>query len=155
MNQLDVFRSLHHVCLVVHDLDEVAAYYESIGIGPWHDYPPLAAYLHELRGPDPQAFLQLRYRYADLENVQLQLCQPGPGDTPQRRFLDSRGPGVYHLGFGVDDCDRAESAALAAGLRVASHGRREDGSGFTYFDTAAAGVVLEVRATQGHRHARD
>jgi catechol 2,3-dioxygenase-like lactoylglutathione lyase family enzyme len=153
-NRLDVFRSLHHVCLVVADLDAATAYYESVGIGPWHDYPPLDAYLHDLRGPDPQAFLELRYRYADLDNVQLQLCQPGPGGTPQRRFLDTKGPGVYHLGFDVPDCDRAEQDAVAAGLHVTSHGRRVDGSGFTYFDTApAAGVVLEVRAALGSRDA--
>ncbi len=155
-SQLDVFRSLHHVCIVVHDLERSSAYYESIGIGPWHDYPPLEPYLHDLRGPDPEAFLQLRFRYAELHNAQLQLCQPGPQDTAQRRFLDTNGEGVYHLGFEVDDCDRAEQDAVAAGLRVKSHGRREDGSGFTYFDTSAdgAGVVLEVRATQGGGNAR-
>jgi catechol 2,3-dioxygenase-like lactoylglutathione lyase family enzyme len=143
----DVFRSLHHVCVVVPDLDAATAYYESIGIGPWRDYPPLQPYLHDLRGTDPDAFLELRYRVADLDNLQLQLCEPGPGDTPQRRFLDSTGAGVYHLGFDVHDCDAAEAQAVAAGLRVKSSGRRPDGSGFTYFDTAAeAGVVLEVRA---------
>lgn len=154
-NRLDVFRSLHHVCLVVRDLDRSCAYYESLGIGPWHDYPPLQDYLHDLRGPEPEAFLELRFRYADLANMQLQLCQPGPGDTPQRRFLDTKGEGVYHLGFGVDDCDRAEDEAVAAGLSVLSHGRRADRSGFTYFDTSAdgAGVVLEVRAAAGHPHA--
>lgn len=146
-NPLDVFRSLHHVCIVVDDLEAATAYYESIGIGPWHDYPPLEPYLHDLRGPDPEAFVQLRYRYAELENMQLQLCQPGPGDTAQRRFLDAKGAGVYHLGFAVADGDEAEAHAVAAGLTVTSHGRRPDGSGFTYFDTAAqAGVVLEVRA---------
>jgi methylmalonyl-CoA/ethylmalonyl-CoA epimerase len=147
-DHLDVFRSLHHVCVVVADLDAATTYYESLGIGPWQDYPPLEPYLHDLRGPDPEAFLQLRYRYAELANVQLQLCQPGPGDTPQRRFLDAKGPGVYHLGFDVADCDRAEDDAVAAGLAVSSHGRRPDGTGFTYFATAAdAGVVLEVRQT--------
>lgn len=146
-DRLDVFRSLHHVCLVVPDLDAATAYYESIGIGPWRDYPPLQPYLHDLRGAEPEAFLELRFRIADLDNVQLQLCEPGPGDTAQRRFLDSTGAGVYHLGFDVYDCDRAEADAVGAGLGVKSRGRRPDGSGFTYFDTAdEAGVVLEVRA---------
>jgi methylmalonyl-CoA/ethylmalonyl-CoA epimerase len=154
--RLDLFRSLHHICIVVHDIDRSTAYYESIGVGPWQDYPPLEPYLHELRGTDPDAFLGLRFRYADLDTVQLQLCQPGPADTAQRRFLDAKGEGVYHLGFAVESCDSAEQQAVTAGLRVRSHGRREDRSGFTYFDTAedGAGVVLEIRAAPAGRSAR-
>jgi hypothetical protein len=32
------FRQLHHICLVVHDIDAAVAYYEDLGIGPWQDY---------------------------------------------------------------------------------------------------------------------
>jgi methylmalonyl-CoA/ethylmalonyl-CoA epimerase len=142
-----IFRNLHHVCMVVHDLDAAKAFYESVGIGPWFDYPPLTQYQDDLQVEDREAFLGLRYCYADLENVQLQLCQPGPGESPQRRFLEQFGEGVYHLGFSVPDCDAAEQSGVAAGLRVLASGRRPDRSGFTYFDTREqAGVTLEVRA---------
>ena len=71
------FRQLHHICLVVHDIDKAVGYYASLGIGPWQDYPPLTEYT-QLEVPNPDAFLQMKYRFADLDNVQLQLCQP-PG----------------------------------------------------------------------------
>lgn len=150
MPSLDIFRKLHHICLVVTDLKRAIAAYESMGIGPWSPFPPLTAFRHDLRVPDPEAFLQLKYAYATLDNVQLQLCEPGPGDTPQRRFLDTRGEGVFHLGFDVPDCDRAEAAGVQAGLGVLMHGRKPDGSGFTYFDTAGrgVGVTLEIRAAR-------
>ena len=32
---LDIFRRLHHVCIVVHDIEQAMADYESVGIGPW------------------------------------------------------------------------------------------------------------------------
>ncbi len=142
------FKSLHHVCIVVHDLQKAQSYYESLGVGPWQPFPSLEPFRHDLKVPDSEAFMQLKYSFANLDNVQIQLCEPPPGNTPQRKFLEERGEGVFHLGFTVPDCDAGERAGQAAGLDVLMHGRKPDGSGFTYFDTAArgAGVTLEIRA---------
>ena len=138
------FRTLHHICIVVHDINKAMDNYNSLGIGPWRDYPPLTDYT-TLAVPNEAAFFQTRYMVADLDNVQLQLCQPSPLDCPQRRFLDARGEGVFHLSFEAD-IDAAESARETHGLEVLMRGRRDDGSGFTYFDTQArAGVVLAIR----------
>ena len=140
------FRRLHHICIVVRDVDKTADYYESIGIGPWHDYPPLTEYT-DLRVPNAEAFHGLRYKFADLDNVQLQLCQPPELDCPQRRFLDERGEGVYHIGF-ESDVDVAAEQGIALGLSVAARGQRDDRSGFVYFDTRdEAGVILMARKT--------
>jgi catechol 2,3-dioxygenase-like lactoylglutathione lyase family enzyme len=140
------FRQLHHICLVVHDIDAAQEFYESVGVGPWKDYPPLTAYT-ELETAYPDAFLQLKYRVVDLANVQLQLCQPPLLDCPQRRFLDTHGVGVFHIGFEAD-LDTAIEQADALGVEVLMRGRRPNGSGFVYFDTAErAGVVLLARKT--------
>jgi catechol 2,3-dioxygenase-like lactoylglutathione lyase family enzyme len=140
------FRQLHHICLVVHDIDAAQEFYESIGVGPWREYPPLTEYV-ELDVPNPDAFHQLKYRVVDLDNVQLQLCQPPELDCPQRRFLDAHGEGVFHIGF-ESDVDSATEQARGFGLDVLMRGRRPNGSGFVYFDTAErAGVVLLARKT--------
>jgi catechol 2,3-dioxygenase-like lactoylglutathione lyase family enzyme len=140
------FRKLHHICIVVRDIEASVAFYESIGIGPWQDYPPLTEYTR-LAVPNPDAFYALKYKLADVGGVQLQLCQPPELDCPQRRFLDSRGEGVYHIGF-ESDLDEAATAAASLGLNVLARGQRDNGSGFIYFDTAdAAGVVLLARKT--------
>ena len=144
----DIFTKLHHVCIVVRDIEKAVAYYQSVGIEPWHDYPPLAQFT-ELDVPNPEAFRGMTYKYANIANVQIQLCQPGELDSPQRRFLGRHGEGVFHLGFEVPDCDAGEKAGRAMGLNVLMRGRRPNRSGFTYFDTAAqaGGVVLEIRAS--------
>jgi catechol 2,3-dioxygenase-like lactoylglutathione lyase family enzyme len=140
------FRTLHHVCLVVHDIDASVAFYDSIGIGPWQDYPPLDEYT-TLSVPDPNAFKALKYRFVNLDNVQIQLCEPPKLDCAQRRFLDTKGEGVFHLGFEAE-LDAAVANAAAVGLDVMMRGERENGSGFVYFDTLdAAGVVLMNRKT--------
>lgn len=143
------FKTLHHVCIVVNDLDKAVAWYEKLGMGPWQEYPKGGKYV-EFEVPNRAASDAMRYRCLQLDNVQIQLCQPPLADSPQRRFLDQHGEGVYHLGFEVPDRDGAEVQARALGLRVSARGRREDGSGFAYFDTReGAGVVLEIRKTAG------
>jgi len=141
------FAELHHVCIVVADIDRAVAFYDSVGIGPWHDYPPLDQYT-DLDVPDRQGFLGLSYKYAGVGSMQLQLVQPGEAESPQKHFLQTKGEGVFHLGFAVADVADGEAEADRLGLPVLMRGRRPDGSGFTYFDTAPqAGVILEVRST--------
>jgi methylmalonyl-CoA/ethylmalonyl-CoA epimerase len=143
----DIFNALHHICIVVHDVEKSAAYYALLGVGPWQDYPPLSSYA-ELDVPNLDAFRGLKFKFVNLENVQLQLCQPNEENCPQRRFLDIRGEGVFHLGFDVPDCDASEKTGAALGLVSLMRGRRDDRSGFTFFDTSEkAGVVLEIRSS--------
>lgn len=140
------FRQLHHICLVVHDIDKTQTYYESIGIGPWQPYPPLSEYT-DLDVPNPDAFTKMQYRLVNLDNVQLQLCQPPELDCPQRRFLDAHGEGVFQIGFEAD-VETAARQGRALGLDVTMRGQRPNGSGFIYFDTLdQAGVVLMARRT--------
>jgi catechol 2,3-dioxygenase-like lactoylglutathione lyase family enzyme len=140
------FHQLHHICIVVRDLDKSVAYYESIGIGPWQDYPQLTEFT-TLSVPNPEAFHDLRYKFVNLDNVQLQLCQPPELDCPQRRYLDTHGEGVFHIGF-ESDIDVAAEQGAALGLDVIMRGQRPNGSGFIYFDTLdQAGAVLMARKT--------
>ncbi|MEV6427989.1 VOC family protein [Nocardia sp. NPDC051463] len=139
------FQHLHHVCIVVADLASAMAFYESVGIGSWEKYPPLSQYV-DLEVPDRDAFLDLEYMYTDAAGIQIQLVQPGPGDSPQRDFLERTGGGVFHIGFTVPDVDAHTGMASSMGITPWMTGRRADGSGFTYFDTSAsAGVTLEIR----------
>lgn len=142
-----LFDKLHHICIVVHDIDKAQAYFESIGIAPWMTYPPLSEY-EELDVPSRDGFLTLQYRICNLPNVQFQLCQPGPEPSPQRLHLDTKGEGVFHIGFEVPDADAAEADARGLGLPVLMRGRRANRTGFSYYDCAGqAGVTLLTRAT--------
>jgi methylmalonyl-CoA/ethylmalonyl-CoA epimerase len=141
------FNKLHHICLVVSDIDQAQAYYESIGIGPWREYPPLTEY-EDLNVPDEKGFYTLKYRICNLPNVQMQLCQPGLEPSPQRLHLDQKGEGVFHIGFEVPDADAAQTQAEELGMSVLMSGRRANRTGFTYYNSRdAAGVTLLTRAT--------
>jgi methylmalonyl-CoA/ethylmalonyl-CoA epimerase len=139
-----VFSKLHHICIVVHDIDATQTNYESIGIGPWVAYPPLTEY-EELQVPSPEGFMAMQYRICNLPDIQLQLCQPDDNPSPQRLHLDTKGEGIFHVGFEVPD---AEAAETSAGLPVLMKGRRANRTGLTYYETAEkAGVTLLTRAT--------
>lgn len=142
-----LFNQVHHICIVVADLAATERAYEAVGIGPWYDYPKAGDYV-EFDVPNTKASKATRYRCTDLGNIQLQLCQPPEMDSPQRRFLDRFGEGVYHIGFEVPNLEDAEADAADRKLPIISRGRRADGSGFCYFDTQELlGVILEIRKT--------
>ncbi|QOV52372.1 VOC family protein [Serratia sp. CMO1] len=147
MKKHSVFNKLHHICIVVNDMDESVKFYESIGIGPWNDFPSLERFRDNLEVSNVDDFMQNKYCYTNIGDIQIQLCQPSLGDTEQRHFLEKNGEGVFHLGFTVDAVDDAEKQAHSLGLTNLIRGRLPDHSGFTYFDTSArAGVILQVRA---------
>lgn len=139
------FSQLHHIAIVVEDIERAVKYYSSLGIGPFQYYPPLRDYIR-VNVPDKDAFFNLTIKQAQVGPVALQLIQPGEGKSIYRDFLNRKGEGVFHLGFVVEDVDEEEAKLKEQGLKIMSSGRRVDGSGFTYFDTSAiAGVTLLIR----------
>lgn len=143
-----IFTDIHHIALVVRDAEKTAAYWESLGLGPWQDYPPMTQYT-QITGVEPETFHDLRFKMLDLGKIHVRLCQPGKGDSPQKRFLEEKGEGVFHISFTVPDSDRADDAAASLGAGAAVTGRRADGKGFSFYDTQkmAGGVVLAQRST--------
>lgn len=48
----------------------------------------------------------------------VQLLEPLGPDTPVGRFIEGRGEGVHHVGYGVADIEAALASVEAAGLRL-------------------------------------
>jgi len=148
MKTNNAFSKPHHICIVVKDIEKTKSYYESIGIGPWVDYPPLVEYT-KLNVTDEEGFFATRFVYTHIGNLQLQLAQPGEGKSHYKDFLETKGEGVFHIGFEVDDVDTAEKQLTGNEMKVLASGRRDDGSGFSYLDTREqAGVTLLIRQTK-------
>jgi len=148
MKTNNAFSKPHHICIVVEDIEKTKSYYESNGVGPWVDYPPLAEYT-KLNVIDEKGFFDTRFVYTHIGNLQLQLAQPGEGKTIYKEFLETKGEGVFHIGFEVDDVNAVEKQLTEAEMKVLASGRRDDGSGFSYLDTREqAGVTLLIRQTK-------
>jgi len=148
MQENKIFSNPHHICIVVKDIEKTKSYYESIGIGPWTEYPPLVEYT-KLNVVDEKGFFDTRFVFTHVGNLQIQLAQPGKGKTIYKDFLETKGEGVFHIGFAVEDIDSVEQQLIDKEMKVLASGRRDDGSGFSYLDTREeAGVTLLVRQTK-------
>lgn len=48
----------------------------------------------------------------------IQLLTPTREDSPVAKYLETKGEGIHHVGYRVDDCDAALKHAVAAGARA-------------------------------------
>ncbi len=98
-------RELDHVAVAVRDLEAAVAWYgEALGAEVAHRE------VVERDGVE-EALLSVADSY-------VQLLTPTRDDSPVARFLESRGEGLHHVGYRVDDCVAALAAAVAAGARA-------------------------------------
>jgi catechol 2,3-dioxygenase-like lactoylglutathione lyase family enzyme len=139
-----LFSVLHHITVVVKDMEKAEAFYASVGIGPFITPSGHTIHTKTVRGK-PIAD-KIIIRETQLGPIVLQLVQHIEGESIYKEFVEIKGQGVQHLGFLVEDIDQAEKDALAQGLKELARGRRKDGAGYCYFDTESlAGVILEIR----------
>jgi methylmalonyl-CoA/ethylmalonyl-CoA epimerase len=98
-------RGIHHLGLAVTDLDEAVATYERL-LG--------ATVEHRDSVPD-QGVEAASLR---LGSGRIELLAPLGADTPVGRFLASRGPGMHHVAYEVDDLGASLSELRAAGAEL-------------------------------------
>lgn len=94
----------------------------------------------------------VRSRQLDAGNASIEVLEPLRDDAPVRRFLASRGPGLHHVCFEVDDLDATIAQMQAAGMRLVSPQPREDGQGRRVFLHPRSGHGVLMGFVQ--RHAR-
>jgi methylmalonyl-CoA/ethylmalonyl-CoA epimerase len=74
----------------------------------------------------------------------VQLLEPLGPDTPVGRFLQRRGEGVHHIGYGVADIEAAMAAISAAGVRLLDSRPRHGsmGASISFLHPGDVGGVL-------------
>lgn len=139
---------LHHVGVAIRDIDKAVEYYQSLGIATFKpeilfESSNFADF--KVNGKPPKTSVTARIIFVQVGPIQLELVQPVEGELPQKAFLTSRGEGVNHIAFTVDDLDREAAKLVEKGIKIIITGRRQDGSGFAYFDTRKVGnVIIEL-----------
>lgn len=118
---------IDHVGIAVRDLDEGIAFYEAtfgltvVSRETQQDQGVHEAMLTVAAPADGQAALG--------GGSYVQLLQPTREDSPVGRFLAQRGPGVHHVGYGVDDVAAALVAIGATGVRLVDQRPRHGSMG--------------------------
>jgi catechol 2,3-dioxygenase-like lactoylglutathione lyase family enzyme len=136
MSAKPTFRKVLQVGLVVRDSEATARrYWDEFGIGPWRFYTldPSNTPGMTFRGkPVEHAF---RAALANVGDVTLELIEPLSGLSVYAEHLATRGEGLHHLAFAVDNYESARDYLKSRGYDELQHGRPFDINDYSYFDT--------------------
>lgn len=135
----ELYSNLHHVCLVVKDIDKSMVHYQSLRIGHFHAPPVKTAKLAYKGKPIPLDYFKRHELIGKMGPINLQLCQPISGSSPWQEFLDKKGEGVHHISFFVDDVKKEANQFKAAGFEVGLVAEFEGGGGAAYIDISKTG----------------
>ena len=127
-------RRIHHIDVVVEDLDRAEAKYRAVlGIEPEprESFPP--------RGID-----LVRFRIGE---TWLILVQPTDDDGPVAAFLAEHGEGFFHMAVEVDDIDRRASEIAETGIELTNRTPRIGVDGWKLVDIELAetmGAMIQL-----------
>ena len=129
-----VLTEIDHVAIAVHDLEAAIAYYhDTFGCDVEH---------REVVEPDgvEEALLKVADSY-------IQLLTPTRDDSPVAKYLATKGEGLHHVGYRVDDCAAALDRVKAEGHRVIDEAPRPGSRGTTVafvHPKTAFGTLIEL-----------
>lgn len=92
-------------------------------------------------GSSRQYRIRIAVALAGLSSIEI--IQPVSGVTLYSQHLASRGPGIHHLAFYVDDLDDARKALSARGYAILLEGRIDQLGAFAYFEAPDMHCILE------------
>jgi methylmalonyl-CoA epimerase len=141
-----LFSTMHHIGIVVRDMEKAVDYYHSMGAGPFSLVTPIDIIERKVRGEDvPVPNWKIKEFFGKLGNVWIQLVQPVEGNSIFQEFLDTRGEGIHHFALLVDDVDKEEAELVRKGFEVIASIRLRDGCGHSIMDTVGTGgVYIEI-----------
>ena len=136
-----MFAQIDHVGVAVEDLDAAIALHE-------RTYGLALAHREVVEEQGVEAVL------LDVGESHVELLRPLQPDTAVGRFLASRGPGLHHVAYRVDDIDAALDALRDRGVQLIDEtpraGIRDSRVAFVH-PRSTGGVLTEiVQPAEGH-----
>jgi methylmalonyl-CoA/ethylmalonyl-CoA epimerase len=121
----------NHIGVIVRDVDAAVEYYQSLGIvDKATDRVTMEGKKAKIVG-----------RSIHIGSLLIELWQPVRGETVQQEFLNSRGEGVNHIAFHVDDLAREKAKLVEKGIPVVFSVKDQEGD-MAYFDARKVGNIL-------------
>ncbi len=133
------FAKFHHIGVVVKDIDKAVEHFTSLGFGPFMT-PQLTITEGMQRGES--LVTKPIIKQAQVGGITLELLQPTQDESLAREFLESKGEGINHIGFSVDDIDTHANKLVKKGFKVIFSQKFEQGGGCAYLNTDKVGGIL-------------
>jgi catechol 2,3-dioxygenase-like lactoylglutathione lyase family enzyme len=141
-------RRLHHVGVVVRDIEKAIAYLEALGFGPFKFDDEHKVFALEFEGElhGKPAKWTTKISYALMGDVELELLEPFEGEQALKETLDTQGEGLHHIGWLTTDLKGDIERALAKGATIWTQSIKPGQPGFVYFEgTEVGNLAIELR----------
>ena len=151
MTEKALFSKIAQIGVVVRDIDKAVEFYQSLGIGPFEPLPDEEIVEREMWGEPVSAerIFKAETRVAKIGSLELELIQPVAGESQFKEFLETKGEGINHLEFQVDDINEGEAELVKKGFSVIYKCRFKNGGGVVFFDAAEIGI-FSIELIQQH-----
>jgi methylmalonyl-CoA/ethylmalonyl-CoA epimerase len=139
--ETSAFSNLIQVGVVVKDADNCVKRLSDMGLS---DIKP------KLIPADREEWFRDKRMYADFNiysammgDVELELIQPVSGDSPHKEFLATKGEGIQHIAFNVDNLEKEIARFMAQGATMLLRAKWQ-GGGVAYLDLNVGGLIIEL-----------
>lgn len=109
-------KAVSHIGVAVESIEDT--------IGFYRDVLGLPA-----EGEEVVAEQKVKVAFLTVGETRLELLEPTAEDSPVKKFLEKKGPGVHHLAFVVDDIEAELARLKAAGVRLIDETPRQGAHG--------------------------
>jgi methylmalonyl-CoA/ethylmalonyl-CoA epimerase len=139
---------LHHIGVVVRDMDKAIAHFESLGFGPFQFSEGVRTFTIDFKGElhGEPAEWKVKISNAKIGDIELELLEPDERPSALRETLDATGEGIHHIGFLSDDFEGDMAGQLARGATIWTMSKRTDAPSFLFFEpSSVGGMAIELR----------
>jgi len=100
-----MIKKINHIAIAVNNIEEAAKFYQTIlGLN--------------LSGVEVVTAQKTRVGFFKIGESNIELVQPAEPDSPLVKFLETKGPGIHHICFEVDDVETEVKAYLEKGATL-------------------------------------
>lgn len=99
-----MIKHISHIGIAVRNLEDGIAFYEKLGL--------------KLEAIEEVPSQKVKVAFFPCGDTRIELLSPTAEDSPVARFIESKGEGIQHLAFAVDDLPAALRTAEESGIRL-------------------------------------
>ena len=136
-----MLKKINHIAIAVNNIEEAAKFYQTIlGLN--------------LSGVEVVTAQKTRVGFFKIGESNIELVQPAEPDSPLVKFLETKGQGIHHICFEVDDVEAAVKAYLEKGATLIDQkprpGAHNTKVAFVH-PKSSSGVLIELcELSKGH-----
>lgn len=129
-----MIKRIHHIAIAVNNIEEASKFYQDIlGLN--------------LSGVEVVTSQKTRVGFFHIGESNIELVQPSESDSPIAKFLETKGQGVHHICFEVDDIEAEVKAYLEKGATLIDQKPRPGAHGTKVafiHPKSSKGVLIEL-----------